>query len=59
MKMTYAETFTKLAKENIENIIVADITSSINPYDKENHVSQIEPSGVGGKKIAMMLKQKN
>lgn len=38
------------------NVIVADITSSLDPFDSDNHVSQIEPSAHGGKKIAMMLK---
>jgi len=38
-----------------EKLIVADLTSSLNPHDKANHVRQIEPSGVGGRKIAAML----
>lgn len=37
------------------NLVVADITSSLNPLDKTNHTSQIEPSGKGGKKISQML----
>lgn len=53
VQKTYAKAFEQLA--NDKNIIVADITSSLNPYDKDNHVSQIEPSGLGGQRIAMML----
>lgn len=45
-----------LKKIPTANVVVADLTSSLNPYDHENHVSQIEPSGIGGKKIAQMLK---
>ncbi|MFA6302243.1 MAG: SGNH/GDSL hydrolase family protein [Legionella sp.] len=37
------------------NLVVADVTSSLNPLDKTNHTSQIEPSGKGGKKISQML----
>lgn len=38
-----------------DRLVVADLTSSLNPNDERNHVKQIEPSGVGGKKIASML----
>lgn len=37
------------------HIIIADVTSSMNPFDKQNHTSQIEPSAHGGIKIAKML----
>ena len=39
-----------------ENILVADITSSLDPLDINNHVHQIEPSSIGGRKIAQALK---
>jgi len=45
-----------LAEINDSNVVVADITSSLDPFDSNNHVSQIEPSGEGGRKIALMLK---
>ncbi len=53
MKRTYAEA---LAKIEDTNIVIADVTSSLNPFNPGNHVSQIEPSGQGGKQIAKMLK---
>jgi hypothetical protein len=53
MVRTYANIIKELPKEKI---VVADITSSLNPFDNNNHAHQIEPSGVGGKKIACMLK---
>jgi len=40
-----------------DNTVIADITSALNPFDKVNHVSQIEPSGVGGEKIAKLLSE--
>jgi hypothetical protein len=52
-EMTYADALKRVPHENI---VVADITSSLNPLDDKNHVSQIEPSGLGGKKIAKMLR---
>jgi hypothetical protein len=36
-------------------ISLVDVTSSLNPFDKQNHVGQIEPSGKGGEQIAKML----
>lgn len=54
MKQTYTNIFKQIANDN--SIVVVDITSSLNPYDESNYVSQIEPSGKGGKKIAQMLK---
>lgn len=53
MKMTYSDVLKRIPRENI---VVADITSSLNSFDHKNHVKQIEPSGLGGKKIAKMLK---
>lgn len=38
-----------------KNICVADVTSTLNPFDSKNHVKQIEPSGKGGKKIAELI----
>lgn len=43
------------AKEQGLKFKVVDITSSLNPNTDEHHVSQIEPSGTGGEKIASML----
>lgn len=37
------------------NLCVVDATSSLDPFEIKNHVSQIEPSGEGGRKIAQML----
>jgi hypothetical protein len=37
------------------NVMVLDVTSSLNPYDGSNYADQLEPSGTGGKKIAQML----
>ena len=54
MKMTYKEILD--ATEHLDlNIVAADVTSSLDPYDPTNHVMQIEPSNTGGKKIAQML----
>ncbi|MES2217613.1 MAG: SGNH/GDSL hydrolase family protein [Pseudomonadota bacterium] len=53
MKMIYNNIFERIPTENL---VVADITSSLNLYDDTNYVCQIEPSGSGGKKIAQMLK---
>jgi len=53
MKRTYDYILKNVQQDNI---VVADITSSLNLYDAQNYVRQIEPSGVGGKKIAQMLK---
>ena len=53
MKKTYTDVLKEISPDNI---IVADITSSLNPFDNKNHLSQIEPSGLGGRKIAQMLK---
>lgn len=51
------ETYTNvLSTVKDENIVVADITSSLDPFDSKNNVGQIEPSGIGGRKIALMLK---
>ena len=36
-------------------VLVADLTSSLDPFDNSNHVAQIEPSGSGGRKIAQLL----
>ncbi len=44
-----------LSRPGDNNIVVADITSSLDPYENTSFVSQIEPSGPGGKKIASML----
>ena len=51
-----AETFRGIiSRMQDENIVVADVTSSLNPFDNKNHTSQIEPSGHGGLKIAKIL----
>ena len=52
MKRTYTKVL-ESAKDS--NVVVADVTSSLNPFDKNNHAMQIEPSGAGGKKMAQML----
>lgn len=54
VKKTYSEAFKEIGTKNI---VVADITSSLDPFNKKNHTWQIEPSGVGGEKIAEMLKK--
>lgn len=51
---TYQEIFNQLVK--ISGISVADVTSTLNPFDKNNHSHQIEPSSKGGKQIAELLK---
>jgi hypothetical protein len=53
MKETYRSIINSIPKEKV---VIVDITSSLNPFDNENHAHQIEPSNVGGKKIARMLK---
>lgn len=53
MQLTYADVLKRIPHD--DNIVVADITSSLNPYDNNNHTCQIEPSGLGGKKIAQIL----
>jgi hypothetical protein len=53
MKMIYHNIFSRIPADNV---VVADITSSLNLYDEKNYVCQIEPSGFGGKKIAQWLK---
>lgn len=52
MKKTYTATLQAIPSHHV---VVADVTSSLDPFDSHNHVHQIEPSGVGGKKIAEML----
>jgi hypothetical protein len=53
---TYRSIFEALTSvDENANFVVADITSSLNPYDGMNHTHQIEPSGQGGSKIAKML----
>ena len=54
MQETYTAILRAVSEDN--NIVIADITSSLNPFDGKNHTHQIEPSGIGGKKIAQMLK---
>lgn len=54
MYLTFAPIFKKLQASQY-SIIAADATSSLDPYDKSNHVCQIEPSVEGGRKIAKML----
>lgn len=49
---TYSSVFSSI---KTDNVVVADLTSSINPFEVYNHSHQIEPSGSGGKKIAKML----
>lgn len=56
MKITYAGIFDHVSCSGLSNVFAADITSSLNPFDNNNHVSQIEPSVEGGKKIAQMIK---
>ncbi len=53
MKQTYTDILKNLTDSNVA---IADITSTLNPFDNNNHVSQIEPSATGGKKIAQALK---
>lgn len=52
---TYQEIFARLGE--VDNVIAADVTSTLNPFDKKNHSHQIEPSGQGGKQIAHLLKE--
>ena len=56
MIRTYKEILTQLTQKYPSRIIVADVTSTLNPFVEANHVYQIEPSGVGGKVIANLLK---
>lgn len=53
MVQTYSNVLKQISHENI---LVADITSSLDPLDINNHVHQIEPSSIGGRKIAHALK---
>jgi lysophospholipase L1-like esterase len=55
MRDIYTDIYISLQKSGVKNFLIADVTSSLNPYDANNHVSQIEPSASGGKKIARML----
>lgn len=52
VRLTYNGVLNVIDKTNIS---VADVTSSINPFNSKNHVKQIEPSGEGGRKIAKLL----
>ena len=52
----YTDIYINLQNAGVKNVLIADVTSSLNPYDSSNHVSQIEPSATGGKKIAKMLR---
>lgn len=60
MKNVYQGIFDQISKKKIKNIVVADITSSLNPYNdpdgSSNHTFQIEPNAKGGFKIANILK---
>lgn len=38
------------------NVLVADVTSTLNPFNEYNHVKQIEPSDGGGEQIAALLR---
>lgn len=52
VRSTYVNGLNKIDKSNV---IVADVTSTLNPFDKENHVWQIEPSEKGGRTITRLL----
>jgi hypothetical protein len=52
MKQMYQPLFQRITDTNV---MVLDVASSLNPYDSSNYAAQLEPSGVGGKKIAQML----
>lgn len=56
MTITYKAILSELVEKYPANIIVADITSTLNPFEAANHVYQIEPSGKGGKIIANLLR---
>jgi hypothetical protein len=56
MKEAYKGILNHVVEKNISQVMVADVTSSLNPFDDNNHVCQIEPSAEGGNKIAKMLK---
>lgn len=58
MKDCYSGIFKFLAQDaqmRHAKISVVDVTSSLNPNFPENHAGQIEPSNLGGKRIAQML----
>ena len=55
MHMIYKNIVGRIQQEAVKHVIVADITSSLNPFDNKNYTWQIEPSCLGGKKIAQML----
>jgi lysophospholipase L1-like esterase len=58
MKDTYNDILQFVAKDkSMSNIklTVVDVTSSLNPNLSENFEGQIEPSDIGGKRIAKML----
>ncbi len=58
MNDTYSDILQFVANEEWMRpvpISVVDVTSSLNPHLSENYVGQIEPSDVGGKRIAEML----
>ncbi len=52
IKATYFKAFSTIQDDNI---VAVDVTSSLDPHNNKNHVSQIEPSAIGGQKIAQML----
>jgi hypothetical protein len=52
MRLTYKDI---LGSIEDSNVVIADITSSLDPYNSSNYVYQIEPSSIGGKKIAQIL----
>lgn len=54
VKQLYSSVLTAIQPYS-DRLVVADLTSSLNPHDPANHVKQIEPSGVGGRRIASML----
>ena len=55
MQEIYPTILKGLQAQGEDNVAILDLTSSLNPFDKKNHSHQIEPSGVGGRKIADML----
>ncbi len=54
LQFAYSPIFKKITAE-MHPCIVADITSSLDPYNETNYACQIEPSIEGGKKIAHMI----
>jgi hypothetical protein len=51
----YARVIRELEADDLKEVIIADMTSSINPFDKSNYVNLSNLNAVGGKKVERAL----